>query len=116
VNGEEYRGMILSTVAVVARPEKRKEVERSFRALIGPTLAEPGCLDCHLYSEMYYSKHLILVTRWRDRADIERYIRSDKFRTILSLIDASSERPEVRFDHISETHGIDYIKAVRSAG
>jgi quinol monooxygenase YgiN len=101
--------MILATVSVVARPEKRKEVERTFRSLLGPTIAEPGCLGCH------DSKHLLFITKWRVSADVERYIRSDNFRIVLSIIDLSSETPEVRFDWVSETRGMDYIEDVRGA-
>jgi hypothetical protein len=41
------------------------------------------------------------------------YIRSDFYRRILAAIELSSRAPEVRFDHVSATEGMELIEALR---
>jgi hypothetical protein len=57
---------------------------------------------------------LTLVEQWETQADLNRHIASDDFRRILAVLDLSIEPPEIRFDGVSHTAGIELIEAVRS--
>jgi hypothetical protein len=78
--------------------------------MIGTRL-EDGCLGCTAWCEADYSVHY--CEEWATKADMERRVRTDRFTSLLSMIESSKERPFVRFDFVSETRGIDYIAEIR---
>jgi hypothetical protein len=57
---------------------------------------------------------LVIEEQWPTREDLERHIRSDRFKEILSLLESASRPPEVSFHEISKTTGMGTIKAARS--
>jgi quinol monooxygenase YgiN len=107
--------MIQVTLRIVAPPEKRDEVIRTFRTLLGPTRVQRGCIRCGLYQDVEQENGLSYIEQWETRADLETHLRSDQFWRLLTLIDLSTEPPEIEFSLISETLGMEYLAAVRGA-
>jgi quinol monooxygenase YgiN len=106
--------MIHVSLKVTAPADRREEALRIVRSLLGPTSAEPGCLNCGCYADAQNEKTLCYVEDWQTEEDLERHIRSDDYRKFLALIDLSSEPPELKFHKVSETFGIEYLSRVRS--
>ena len=105
--------MIQASLRIVAPPEKRDDILRTFRSLLGPTRVASGCLQCHVCVDMEDENALIYVEEWQTTEDLERRLQSDQYRRILAMIEASTEPPELRFNTISETTGLEYLAAVR---
>ncbi len=83
------------------------------RALIGPTRVETGCISCRLYREVIDPRSVIWLEEWSTQEDLERHLRSRQYMKILAALDMSDMRPEIRFDTVVETKGMQLIADAR---
>ena len=79
-------------------------------------LAQPGCAACHIYEEQGPEQAVVLIESWETQEALERHLRSEAYRLILGAIELSDGQPEVRFDHVSATEGMELIRRTRSHG
>jgi quinol monooxygenase YgiN len=105
--------MITATLRVTVPADRRNEVLDLLRSVIEPTQVEPGCLSCRLYQDLENEEGLLFEEEWKTQADLDRHIRSDRYLKILAAIDMSSKPPEIRFNTIARTKGIEAIRAAR---
>ena len=75
---------------------------------------EPGCLGCHIYGDLQEENVLILEEIWRAEEDLELHLRSDEYRNLLLVMEMALKQPEIRFDTISSSTGIETIEKARS--
>jgi len=108
--------MIVGTLRILPAPDRRAEVLEVFRAIQGPVLAQPGCTACHIYEEQGPEPAVVLVERWESQAALEAHIRSETYRRILGAIELSGGPPEVSFDYVSATDGMELIERSRTPG
>lgn len=101
--------MIEVHIRMVMPLAKRGEVERTLRARIGPTRALRGCLDCRVYRELDDEKAVVFAEWWHDRALWQRHALSAWFREVLSLVELSSQPPEIVFRRIDAVWGLPYL-------
>ncbi|MGI9456105.1 MAG: putative quinol monooxygenase [Aeoliella sp.] len=105
---------VLARLRVVVSTQKRGDVMRTLRSLLGPTQVEPGCLGCHFYQDAQDENVLSFEEEWQSEGDLNRHLRSDQYRKLLAVVDAAAEQPEIRFDRISSTEGIEVIERART--
>ena len=100
-------------LTVTLRPSARsvQELVEAFRFLMVRTRLEPGCLGCSVWTEPNSSVHY--VEEWSTEEDIRRRVVSDRFTSVLSLIESVREPPHVQFDFVYTTRGLDYVAEVR---
>jgi quinol monooxygenase YgiN len=113
---EYYSGVVIATVAVVAPPVKRRDLERALRSVIGPTEVAAGCVGCRLYRDMSRDDRLLLVTEWDGRAPLDAYFRSAAFRTVLAVMEEAAETPKFEVRTVSEPLGMEVIEAAWRRG
>lgn len=102
--------MVRLLVTVRARtPKTAADVADAMRFLALRTRHEPGCLDCVVSST---AEAIRYVEEWASEAEMRQRVRSDKFTTLLSVIE-SAEEPQVRFEFIGGTRGLDYVEEIR---
>lgn len=106
--------MIVGTIRILPAPDRRAQVLEVFQAIQGPVLAQPGCLACRIYEEQGPDLAVVLVESWESREALEAHLRSETYRRILGAIELSVDPPEVRFDHVSATEGMDLIERSRT--
>ena len=75
--------------------------------------AQPGCTACHIYEEQGSDEAVVLVERWESQAALEAHLRSEAYRRILGAIELSGAPPEVCFDYVSGSEGMDLIERSR---
>ena len=56
----------------------------------------------------------MLLQEWEDWDSIETHIKSDAYRSVLELMELSSEQPEIKFNSISESKGMEFIEKLRA--
>ena len=105
--------MIVGTLRILPPPDRRAEVLEILRSVQGPVLAHPGCAACHIYEEQGPEQAVVLVEMWESHAALETHIRSDAYRRVLGAIELSGGPPEVCFDYVSATEGMDLIERSR---
>jgi hypothetical protein len=50
---------------------------------------------------------------WRDEKHLQKHLRSEEFRNVLLVVEMAIKPPEIRFDRIAQSTGIDTIAEVR---
>jgi quinol monooxygenase YgiN len=56
---------------------------------------------------------MMLFEEWKDWDSLENHIRSDTYRSILELMELSSEQPEIKLSTVSRTKGMEVIEKLR---
>ena len=109
--------MILATLKMLVRPERRSDLLETLRGMLEPARVERGCLSYRLYEDVENSDAFILLEEWATQEDLERHVAKDNQRRILGLMDLLSEKPELRFNTVLHTAGMDLIEDVlKTAG
>ena len=105
--------MIQATVTIAVTPEKRSEILKSMRSTVEPTRVQQGCIDCHVHIDAVDPNTLTLSDSWQTRADLERHVKSDLYRTVLAIMESSAKRPHVAFHTISKSEGFEAVEELR---
>ncbi|OGW30344.1 MAG: hypothetical protein A2X59_07115 [Nitrospirae bacterium GWC2_42_7] len=98
---------------MIVRPEKRKALLETMRGMLEPARVEKGCLNYRLYEDIENRNIFILLEEWETQEDLEKHIRTDNQRRMLALMDLLSEQPELRFNTVLNTVGMELIEEVR---
>ena len=107
--------MIVATVGITPSPKRRGDVLEILQAIRGPVAAQPQCVACQVCEELSPGSAVVLVERWESEAALREHIRSESFRRILAAIELSCCAPEIRFDFVSRSDGMDLIERLRGA-
>lgn len=105
--------MITSTIRITVSDSLNSEIVRLLRSLIEPTRVETGCISCGLYKDLHDPGILIWVEDWDTQDDLERHLRSPQYTKVLAALDMSDAQPELRFDTVVETKGMQLIAEAR---
>jgi len=108
--------MIVGTLRILPARDRRAEILEVFRGIQGPVLAQPGCAACHIYEEQGPVPAIVLVERWESQEALETHLRSEAYRRILGAIELSGGPPDVQFDYVSATNGMELIERSRRPG
>ena len=106
--------MIITTMRIKVPGERRKDFLDSAELIIGPTKVQPGCISCGFYQDLNDPDAILFVEEWESRESLDKHIKSDSYRVILSLMELSTENPEFKLNTISETEGLEPVEALRS--
>ena len=105
--------MTIVTLRVKVPPKRRIEMLELGRFLVDRTQAHRGCMKSGLYQDMCDPDVALLIEEWSSEEALWRHIRSDEYREVLAFIDLSSEFPDIRFNTVSRTAGLEAIRAAR---
>ena len=108
--------MVVGTLRIPLSPDRRVEVLEILRSIQGPVSAQPGCGGCRIYEEEDPELAVVLVERWESEAALEEHIRSEAYRRILGAIELSGSPPEVCFDFVSASKGMELVERLRGLG
>ena len=108
--------MVLSTIRMVIPAKKRGEALKILRSMAEQSRFEPGCLSSRIYGDLQEKNVLMLEEVWRTQEDLEIHMRSDEYLNLLLVLERALKQPEVRFDTISSSTGIETIEKARSHG
>jgi quinol monooxygenase YgiN len=103
--------MVRLTIALITTSARAaQELLDAFRFLAIGTRLEPGCVTCTAWIG---PDGVNYVEEWATEADMRRRVRSERFTSLLGIVD-SAEEPRVQFDFVTSTRGLDYVAEVRS--
>ena len=97
--------MIRSIVTFVPPHSKRSEIRTSLKSLVEPIRVQPGCLTCYL--PHCADKKIRIICEWDSYESLEEFISSRLNSRLLSLVELSNEEPELSFEKITETFGLE---------
>ena len=105
--------MIQATVTMAIPPRKSGEALQIFKRFTEQCRDEPGCLSCHIYEDLQEKNVFMLKEVWRSEGDLDRHLRSEEYRNVLLILEMALKQPEIRFDTISNSTGIETIEKAR---
>ncbi len=105
--------MIRSSIRMMLPENKVKEAVEILGPMAERTRAERGCLGCHLHQDVLEENILIFEESWASEADMQRHLRSPEYRNLLLVMEMALETPEVGFDTVASSAGIETIKHAR---
>jgi len=107
--------MIDATIKITVPPEKRKEFLQTLRASLDPIRQEQGCLSCNCYVDIEAENTLFFREEWRTSEDLENHVRSVIFCVLVGAMSLLEKPPEIRFNTIASTVGVEAIQAMRNS-
>ena len=105
--------MILATVRMKMPPEKWHEAVRILTRTAERTRVEHGCIACRVYQDAKEPRELLFEEEWRSEGELTRHLSSDHFRNVLLVMEMAVEPPEIRFDAIQHSSGVETIEKAR---
>ena len=105
---------IHATIRMHIPAQNRQQALAILHPIIEMTSLDPGCISCRLYQGVKDVQALLLEQRWASEEDLQRHLRSRRFHTILLVVEMASEVPEIRFDTVSYSQGVDVVEQVRA--
>ncbi len=112
---KEETAMVHATIRMTMPPKRRGEVLEIISSLAERSRFEPGCISCRVYQDVEIEPGIMLEQLWMSGEDLERHLRSEEFRKILLVMEMSLDPPEIRFDEISGSSGVETIEKARNA-
>ena len=106
--------MILASVRMTIPPQKRDEALKIVRSVAEQCRDYPGCLCSYIYGDLQEKNVLVLEELWKAEEDLNHHIRSEEYRNLLLVLEMGAKKPEIRFDIISSSTGIETIEKARS--
>ena len=106
--------MVHVTIRMLIPPKRRGEVLEILSSLAERSRFDPGCISCRVYQDVEVEPVVMLEQLWMSREDLERHLRSEEFRKVLLVVEMSLEPPEIRFDEISCSSGVETIEKARN--
>jgi quinol monooxygenase YgiN len=105
--------MILASIRMMISPRKREELLRTLGSTAERTRILPGCLSCRIYEDVQEDNVILVEEMWRSEEELEQHLRSDDYRKVLLIMEMALQHPEVRFNRISSSSGIETIEKAR---
>jgi quinol monooxygenase YgiN len=105
--------MVVGMLRIPLGPDRHAEVLEVLRSIQGRVLAQPGCKAFHIYEEQDPDSAVVLVERWESKAALEAHIRSMSYRRILDAIELAGGPPELSFDVVSTSEGMELVERLR---
>jgi quinol monooxygenase YgiN len=106
--------VITGTVKLLPPPDRRADVLEILRSIQGSVRTQPGCIAFDIYAEQGPESAVLLIERWETEGALEAHLRSEIYRSILGAIELSGECPEIRFEHVSASQGMELIERMRT--
>ena len=105
--------MIIFSIRIVVKTKKRKAVIDNIHLFGAPISLEPGCISYRTSQGTKDLNEITLTGEWKTREDLDRHLKSEDFRKIMTLLDMSTSPPEIKLSEVSEQQGMEVIKTAR---
>ena len=103
--------MVRLTVSLVASARSAPRLLHALRSLTAALRLRPGYLGCNTWMDSDHTVHY--EEDWATETDMRDRVVSEGFTRLLAVIEASEGLPQVQFNFVSKTRGLDYIAEVR---
>ena len=107
------KGMIRSTIRMLIPLNKQSEALEILEMVKVQTQFEPGCISTRLYLGVDEARAIMIEELWTNEEDMSRHLRSEEYRRVLLVVEMAEERPEIRFDTIRHSSGVETIEKAR---
>ena len=107
--------MVLVTLRMAIPLQKRAEALKILKSMAARNQARPeDCVFCRICEDALEDNILQFEEMWKSEEELERHLRSDEYHKVLLVLEMALKQPEIRFDTISSSAGIETIEKARS--
>lgn len=105
---------IRSAIRLSISLKKQSEVLEILESVHKQVRFEPKCLHARLYREANEAENIMIEELWSDDEGLRQHLQSDAYRRILLVIEMANVPPEILFDKIIQSSGIETIQKERN--
>jgi quinol monooxygenase YgiN len=105
--------MIIVTTKMISRAENRTTLLQAIREMLEPTRVEDGCLSFNLYQDIENRNTFVLMEEWASKEDLDKHLLTLNYKNLLMLMDLLGKPPEIKFNSVSKSAGMELIRKVR---
>lgn len=110
------KGMVRSTISMLIPLEKQSEALEILEMVGAQIQYEPCCLSSQLYRGIDDVRSIMVEELWESYPHMLNHLRSHAYRRILMVIEMAEEPPDIRFETIAHTGGVEIIENARKPG
>jgi quinol monooxygenase YgiN len=105
--------MVHSMIRIAIPSDLHAEAKRILMPVLERTRLKPGCISCHLYQDFEENLVIMMDELWMNQAAIEKHLLSEDYLKILLVVEMAYKMPEISFNMISQTTGMNWIEKIR---
>ncbi len=105
--------MIIATFMMELPPNKCDAALKILKSTAVQSRIRSGCLNCNIYGDIEENGLFMYRETWRSWEEMDQHLRSEVYRNLLIVLEMALKEPEIRFDIISNTTGIETIERAR---
>jgi quinol monooxygenase YgiN len=105
--------MVHAMLRMVLPSDKQGEVLQVLSPMVERVRLEAGCLACNVYQDVRDRRVIMFEEVWRCEDEMERHLRSEQYRNVLLVMEMALEPPEIRFNEVSRSTGVETIERAR---
>jgi quinol monooxygenase YgiN len=102
--------MVRSTIRMLIPLDKQSEAIDILGYVSAQVQYEPSCISSRLYRGVDEVRAIMVEELWTDNEGLLRHLQSDEYHQVLLVVEMAEEHPDIRFDEISHTCGLETIE------
>ena len=107
--------MVELRVRLPTRPGETASAGQALTTLTVSAQADRRCVRAQIASDVEDPGTLIYEEEWLDEQSLAARVQSERFNTVLSLMESCPVAPALEFRFLSGVRGLDYVAEVRNA-
>jgi quinol monooxygenase YgiN len=111
---QREKDMILATLRMAIPMQKRGEALQILKTMVVENKAQSDCIFCRICEDKLEDNIIQFEEMWGSEKQLESHLCSDQYHKLLLVIEMALKQPEIRFDIISSSTGIETIEKARS--
>ena len=104
------KGMVRSTIRMLVPLDKQSEALDILGYVSAQVQYEPSCISSRLYRGVDDVRAIMVEELWTGNEGMLHHLRSEEYRRVLLAVEMAEEPPEIRFEEISHTSGLETIE------
>ena len=94
-------------------PGKKQEVIEILKSIQKELGMMHDCLGSEIYQGAEPESNIFFLEQWQKKEALYRYIESDLYMRVLTVMELAAESPEVIFPEVTDASGMDLISKLR---
>jgi len=110
---DHISGRIRSTIRMLIPLNKQSEALEILGNVSAQVQFEPNCISSRLYRGVDEVRAIMVEELWESYPDLLEHLQSDAYRRLLLVIEMAEEPPDIRFETIAHSTGVELIENAR---
>lgn len=107
--------MVQLTMRLTATSGRAPQLVEALHTRMRRTQRQSGCSEAHIAADVDEADAFWYFENWENTQALDDELRTDRFSQLLALMETSARPPLLEFRVITETRGLEYVRAVREA-